>query len=775
MFNDSSRGILLALIKERPTIWNSSANLTKDDVLASFQQCASLLTNMNADYTLWAIIEKWCWVVEAYMRCHTMVPPAEWRYNNTLAYLKPFNSPSYPYLGCLSKKRLAELTELYADTEISKIMETTKSLEFQPGIFREELAILAGEEFTRIRVDTELLAKTVGQLVNARRRGRPSKLDKRSPTDQFINLTPQSAQFQKLLENNGATVSTPSTNSSDSDPPDEHGLTPAMYTALIDMIREKPEVWKSSHPQKDNAELNEKIFEVFGKDLVEKFKGKVAENVLAKITPQLLRNTWETLRKRFFDEESADINSSWRFYQQLQFLSSRLMPALLLENVLIKSEVCNTFSVIYPLARLFRAPNRSELAFDNYRPRALFAGDKSAVGTLFLFFFSAHFTCSLIIDDSMGPPPPPRHLLFPPTTTGAAAASTLATSTATTTDTPVPIPLPIQYPIPYHIPNVNWALYQILLNNMIAMQHTYPILEPSTSSSSARVATASPAGSSQSEDSRMAASSPATVAAQLVQLPIGGGNKSIQAVLDNLVARSMKEEAVASTSQQPTFSELKQILEQSAKVNIDANSEPPSKRSKPGSPLGNPRMIVFNDARKATQAPISTWVPPREDLTAKVKEEPISVTPKKTQATAVVKNGFPLEKFKKTPLVQVSAASLQRNGGILGLNPNQLPFSQTALQQALLKKVEAPIISVPPVSTPQSIQSHILNGAMNGNSVAEPEDKWSLMGRMLTMMAREVESRDPVAAVELYRDLQACICNHQIKTLMDAQQSSTTQ
>uniref|UniRef100_A0A8R1DGB4 MADF domain-containing protein n=1 Tax=Caenorhabditis japonica TaxID=281687 RepID=A0A8R1DGB4_CAEJA len=637
MFNDSSRGILLALIKERPTIWNSSANLTKDDVLASFQQCASLLTNMNADYTLWAIIEKWCWVVEAYMRCHTMVPPAEWRYNNTLAYLKPFNSPSYPYLGCLSKKRLAELTELYADTEISKIMETTKSLEFQPGIFREELAILAGEEFTRIRVDTELLAKTVGQLVNARRRGRPSKLDKRSPTDQFINLTPQSAQFQKLLENNGATVSTPSTNSSDSDPPDEHGLTPAMYTALIDMIREKPEVWKSSHPQKDNAELNEKIFEVFGKDLVEKFKGKVAENVLAKITPQLLRNTWETLRKRFFDEESADINSSWRFYQQLQFLSSRLMPALLLENVLIKSE------------------------------------------------------------------------------------------------------------------------------------------EPSTSSSSARVATASPAGSSQSEDSRMAASSPATVAAQLVQLPIGGGNKSIQAVLDNLVARSMKEEAVASTSQQPTFSELKQILEQSAKVNIDANSEPPSKRSKPGSPLGNPRMIVFNDARKATQAPISTWVPPREDLTAKVKEEPISVTPKKTQATAVVKNGFPLEKFKKTPLVQVSAASLQRNGGILGLNPNQLPFSQTALQQALLKKVEAPIISVPPVSTPQSIQSHILNGAMNGNSVAEPEDKWSLMGRMLTMMAREVESRDPVAAVELYRDLQACICNHQIKTLMDAQQSSTTQ
>lgn len=46
--------------------------------------------------------------------------------------------------------------------------------------------------------------------------------------------------------------------------------------------------------------------------------------------------------------------------------------------------------------------------------------------------------------------------------------------------------------------------------------------------------------------------------------------------------------------------------------------------------------------------PISTWVPPREDLTAKVKDETVqSVPQRKAQATAVIKSGFPLEKHLK--------------------------------------------------------------------------------------------------------------------------------
>lgn len=50
-------------------------------------------------FSVWVIIEKWCWVVESYIRCMSMDPEGEWRYKNTLDHLKPFISSTYPYMG----------------------------------------------------------------------------------------------------------------------------------------------------------------------------------------------------------------------------------------------------------------------------------------------------------------------------------------------------------------------------------------------------------------------------------------------------------------------------------------------------------------------------------------------------------------------------------------------------------------------------------------------------------------------------------------------------
>lgn len=76
---------------------------------------------------------------------------------------------------CLSKKRRNELTKLYNDPEINVVMQKTEEIEFPVGIFRDEMLYLSGEDHL-MQYDLEL--RTVGQVVNAKRRGRPSKVDK---------------------------------------------------------------------------------------------------------------------------------------------------------------------------------------------------------------------------------------------------------------------------------------------------------------------------------------------------------------------------------------------------------------------------------------------------------------------------------------------------------------------------------------------------------------------------------------------------------------------
>ncbi|CAI2351192.1 unnamed protein product [Caenorhabditis sp. 36 PRJEB53466] len=611
-FDDTSRGVLIALIRDRPTIWNSSAKLVKDDVIASFQQCSAILSNMDSSYTLWVIIEKWCWVVESYVRCHYLNPPVEWRYNNTLDFLKPFKAPNYPYMGCLSKQRRDQLTKMYGDLETIKVMELTENLELPVGIFRDEMAQFAGEEIIKSEID--LMSRTVGQVVNAKRRGRPTK--NRSPTDQFTNLTPHSAQFQKLLDANLPP--------SELGQADEFGFTLGMYNFLVDIIHEKPAIWNSEHQQEDDEQTEEQLFEKVAKELTVKFKGLVDDSQLDKMTGPFIKTVWNSMQEKYRDEESVISLPKWR--KTLHILSHKLMPPFALENVFIKSE------------------------------------------------------------------------------------------------------------------------------------------DPSTSAgltSGGNVASSSPTGSSQSEDSRMATSSPATNT-QFTPMPgMSNGSKSIQTVLDNLVARSLKEGSAE-------YSELKHILEQKK---TDNDNGPAAKRLKQnGSP---PRTILYNDGRKVPQAPISTWVPPREDLTSKVKEEPSIQTPKKAQATAVIKSGIPLEKQLKklqqqnaATLIPVTSASLQSRTNLLGLTPMVLP--QSAIQQALLKKMDtsSPMASISLSSQPTQV---LMNGGMNGNS---DDCKWNFLGKLVTTVAREVESRDQLAACELFRDLQQVLYQYQIKSLQPKESNS---
>ncbi|ULT96791.1 hypothetical protein L3Y34_004962 [Caenorhabditis briggsae] len=666
-FDDTSRGVLLALIKERPTIWNSTAKLTKEDVLASFGQVAGFLSNMNPDFSMWAIIEKWCWVVESFYRCTLTTSPTEWRYNNVLDYLKPYCNPHYPYLGCLPKKRRNELTQLYADPEIIKVMEATEEYNFSEGLFRDEMHALAGDE--QIDFGAMLSRLTVGQVVNSKRRGRPAKEKQRSPVDAFINLTPQSAQFQKLLEQaNGSNFTALSFIEPADDGVDEFnfGFTPAMYSALIELVHEIPQIWAPKYVPKGSSQTREQHFEDIARRMVVKFNGTVDVVTTEKWTGSFMEGVYAKLREKFVNEEKSKTPSTWRYYEALKFTSTEHpMPALTLADVFIKSE----------------------------DPSTSFSG-------------------------------------FP-----------------------------------------------------------------------SRATVASPAGSSQSEDSRMAASSP-SAATQFGMS--SNGNKSIKLVLENLVARSLKEEqgvnggGLAGTIPVTDYAELKNMLEQGKLMNSE--NGPPAKRMRPegsSSPPGSSRMIVYNDGRKGTQPfqPTATWVPPREDLLAKQPKEDLIATPpqKRAQATAVVKSGFPLEKQLRkifqtgvpnmAGMIPVTSASLQRNGLITGLNG--MGLQQSALQQALLKKMEpsttmaASLPSMPSVSSSQLLQAQaMMNGtssSTNGNATAngEVDDKWSLLGKLICTMAREVEARDPLSGCDLFKDLQAVMYKHSVESLRPRDNNSS--
>ncbi|EGT42896.1 hypothetical protein CAEBREN_16267 [Caenorhabditis brenneri] len=663
-FEDTSRGVLLALIKERPTIWNCSAKLNKDDVLASIYQCSAVLSNMAPCFNIWAVIEKWCWIVEIYVRCSMIQPAHEWRYNNALDFLKPFANANYPYLGCISKKRRNELTKLFGDPEITRVEELTDEIEFTNGLFREELHYLSGDE-SLIQFDNDniALARTVGQVMHQKRRGRPSKADKRSPNDQFINLTPQSAQLQKLFESNGVSFSTVSF--SEAEQFDELGFSPSMYNTLIEMIQEKPGVWQQGHPQRGDSTYREQVYDEIAKALVTKYKDDVDLFQLEKMNSTFVRKAWEKLRDQYKQEESSDTPSTWPYFRPLQFLSSssRLMPALFFENGFIKSE------------------------------------------------------------------------------------------------------------------------------------------DPSTSTGFS-LNVASPAGSSQSDDSRMAASSPAATLSV-----VSNGNKSIKTVLDNLVAARTKKEEFGNNLDQgifqpQEFNEIRQLLQAKLPKLEAENGAPPLKRAKQeaGSPTGSSRMVVYNnDVRQAAQVPISTWVPPREDLTTKVKDEGIPTPPqKRAQATAVIKPGIPLEKTLKklfpANLVPagISGAQIQQRNGLIGLNPLNLQNIQnlpnSALQQQLLfKKFEQhpsttiaasmPSVSVSQIqqqSQPQSSSQSTQHShqQVNGNvpvaaapALPEPDEKWKILGRLITVQAREIEGRDPKLAADCMHALTNCIHEYYTRSL----------
>lgn len=136
----------------------------------------------------------------------------------------------------------------------------------------------------------------------------------RSPVDNFYNLTPQSAQFQKLLESNMSSAFSIAFAESELIP-DDLGFSPAMYMALIDMIQDKPELWQSNHPQKDNLQAQEQLFEDFGKQLIIKFRDTADISVLEKLTGPYVHLVWERLLEKFKEEDSLETVSKWKYYQ----------------------------------------------------------------------------------------------------------------------------------------------------------------------------------------------------------------------------------------------------------------------------------------------------------------------------------------------------------------------------------------------------------------------------------------------------------------------------
>ncbi|CAB3405861.1 unnamed protein product [Caenorhabditis bovis] len=284
-WDDCTRGILVALIEERPTIWNDRAKLLKDDVLSSFQQISNILSNKDNRFNVWALIEKWCWMVELYTRSTTF--DIEWRYRNSLHFL----------------------------SEFLKIAAKKEGKQSDVGLFRAEMAFFASETDTLAIPDVISKARENGH----RRRGRPPKYLEENQNHHDVTYE---SHEDKDLDDNAF---------------DKFGFNNAMYTFLIDSVREKCELWHYRHPQRNNTELHDQIFDNIASEIQQKFSENMKNSNLCAIDGKTVKLAWAALKDRFHSEEGKP-NSSWKFVTNLQFLSMRVMPALLFDQVFLKDK-----------------------------------------------------------------------------------------------------------------------------------------------------------------------------------------------------------------------------------------------------------------------------------------------------------------------------------------------------------------------------------------------------------------------------------------------------
>lgn len=126
VWNDTLRGILVALVKDRRALWDFRLRSTQERSMLFFRDIATILSNQDKRMNEWAVLEKWCWMMEMFARAVER-PSFEWRFKGAMAFHYESVMNGVQYLDSLLPEVLIDLTNRYATTE-AEIFEAKREL-----------------------------------------------------------------------------------------------------------------------------------------------------------------------------------------------------------------------------------------------------------------------------------------------------------------------------------------------------------------------------------------------------------------------------------------------------------------------------------------------------------------------------------------------------------------------------------------------------------------------------------------------------------------------
>lgn len=364
VWNDTLRGILVALVKDRRPLWDARFRTTKERTIQLFREIAAILSNQDSRMNEWYVLEKWCWMMEMFSRA-TERSTFEWRFKGAMAFHLESMLNGIQYIDSLSSTMLQDATARYAET-VAEVIEAKSELNSKlkkgNGVYRAEMAICnrASPPIPELTTERQKLGVKRGrtrggalaaalsqhkqQVISAKKES-----SEKAPTEKDQTSQKTAGVKQEVPECNASADLTSSIDKSaglDREPSLASLLSRAakndvddnneklraqqalkwsfeLVSELIQNFKEQPALWHNGHPHFHNtAKRNEYLAEI-AKHLRKLPGGGAAdeESVVEK---------WSMLCESF-NEEMKKVkeggSSNWEYYQRLLFLSPEVMAA----------------------------------------------------------------------------------------------------------------------------------------------------------------------------------------------------------------------------------------------------------------------------------------------------------------------------------------------------------------------------------------------------------------------------------------------------------------
>ncbi|KAJ1347060.1 hypothetical protein KIN20_002011 [Parelaphostrongylus tenuis] len=327
-----------------------------------FREIAAILSNQDKRMNEWAVLQKWCWMMEMFARAVERPSSFEWRFKGAMGFHLESVMNGVQYLDSLPHEILVQLTKIYAITE-EEIVESKRELNRKfkkgSGMFQTHMVLYhklySFVDAARPRVGTKRSRGRRNSTTTIQETNKEGISDV-SNTKNLIAGEPDSgekavkmhAEFdvpikQEVLEDDESAKETPlekpaatsmepffeGGNNAADDSPGESCQFPAsdvvwstpMICTLIQCVKDAPALWHHNHPDYRNSLKRKEHFGGIAAKLRTLPGGET-------VNEGHVSGKWSILRECFnkqLKKSKQGAVSSWEHYNRLLFLSPESM------------------------------------------------------------------------------------------------------------------------------------------------------------------------------------------------------------------------------------------------------------------------------------------------------------------------------------------------------------------------------------------------------------------------------------------------------------------